>query len=137
MKAWEIIAGMVGALALFVFAKDKGIGTGGLLPTSYKAGAPIPVDLGGGLHATMTPDGGNGIPYAKEFIANDPKFVQRLRKATIARIRQGGLGKAYPYRTGNTIHDIGFPYMGAPLSYVSYPVGGSPENGGQWTPIEV
>ena len=152
MSILEIISGLVGLYAFIFFLEDKKGGKGTSTrgntifnrspsPTrscsSASPGSPTSFDLGKGLYATLTPDMGNGIPYVKEFEARDPKFIQRLRKAATERIRTAGLGKEYPYQTGNIIHDIGFPYMGAPLSYVSYPEGSTPSTSGTWTPIPV
>lgn len=94
------------------------------------------VDYSNGMHSILTADGGNGIPFAREFMASDPLFTKRLAKANMLAEQSGRHGHLYPYVVGDKVHDIGFPYMGAPLSFVTYPKGGSPQNG-TWKPIEV
>ena len=80
----------------------------------------------------LHPDGGAAIAPVAE--RADPLFQQRLATASLERLRQGVRGKLYPYIKNGYVHDIGFPYVGAPLSHVVYPVGSSPANG-KWYPI--
>ena len=138
MSTLDIISGFVGLYALIIFLGDRQKGATPIsTSSSILPGSPSTFDLGNGLHTTLTPDVGNGIPFVNEFERRDPQFKQRLRKATIDRMHTIGVGKQYPYKTGNIVHDIGFPYMGAPLSYVAYPQGTNPSQTGTWKPIEV
>lgn len=93
-------------------------------------------DQTAGIRSFLKPEG-PGASQVAQFMAADPLFKERLRAAELRRLTQiGRPGKMYPYREGNMIHDIGFPYIGAPLSYVTYPVGSTPAHG-TWEPIDV
>jgi len=80
---------------------------------------------------------------ARQLIASG-QFQERDLQALITAIearrnilQTPGRHKLYPYRVGGRMIDIGYQTRGGvrgPLSYVSYPVGGTPAQG-TWRPI--
>jgi len=114
------------------------LAAGGLIASAQRRERTV--DLGSYQPGNMP----SSRQLAEQMIASGqfaPRDLEALTKAIEARRHSipqiPGTHKLYPYRVGDRMIDIGYQLRGGvrgPLSYVSYPVGGTPAQG-TWRPI--